>query len=341
MPNYDPVDGLKYLMEKKYQERLEDQFPVGTDYVSCFKNIEAYLDEHVHPNINIGAALTGEGLLTDHGAEHVQMVIRNAYYLLRERGIDKLNGCEMFVLLIAAHLHDTGNVFGRQEHERKIAEVINSLGNLWTLDNPETLMIQGIATSHSGYVDDDPTDKDTLRLLSYQDYWTHIPVHSALLASILRFADEISDDRTRGNRFLNDLGVVPDENKIFHEYSMSLSPISIRANVIDFKYYVKVNYVHERIPLGNGESKYLYDEILKRLKKCLCELEYCRKYADGLISTTKLNAEVNIMPEEGRNPVKTTDITLSIKGYPLEDEVSFDTLEFEDGESLNSAITEG
>jgi hypothetical protein len=154
----------------------------------------------------------------------------------------------------------------------------------------------------------------------------------------LRFADEISDDHTRANRFFNTVGKIPEKNKIFHEYSLSLSPITIEGNVVTFRYYIKVNNIHEKIQLEDGQRVYLYDKILEKLKKCLCELEYCRKYADGLISITTLNVELNIMPINGRNPIKTINFSLKLKGYPSIDSIDIESLEFSSGEELNSAI---
>ena len=344
MPIYNPIDGLKCLMEQRHIEKSEGHFPDGRDFVKLFAEIEEYLNTNVHPNTVLGAALHGDGLLTDHGVEHVQMVIRNAHFLLQTKqvgtSIDKLNGCEMLVLLLAAHFHDVGNIFGREGHERKINEIIDQLGDRWTLDTPETSIIEAIAMAHGGHAGDDTADKDTLRLLERESYWVNIPLRPAVLASVLRFADEISDDNTRASRFFNSAGIIPEKSKIFHEYSLALSPITINGNVISFRYYIKVDKVHQKISTGNGQHRYLYDEILHRLRKCLCELEYCRKYADGLISTTTLNAELNIMPAHGRKPIKTTKFSLSLKGYPSIDSTVIDTLEYQSGEDLNNAITE-
>jgi hypothetical protein len=302
----------------------------------------------VHPNTVLGAAIHGDGLLTDHGVDHIQMVMRNAYLLLKDKFrrkltdniVDRLNGSEVFILLMATHLHDVGNIYGREEHERKIFDVISEIGDRWTLDTAETLVIEAIATAHGGHAGDDTQDKDTLCLLNREDYLGNIPIRPALLASILRFADELSDDNTRANRFLNNAGVVLDKNKIHHEYSCSLSPITITGNVVAYKYFIGIDKTHNKIPLGNGENAYLYDEILKRLKKCLCELEYCRKYADGLISITTLNAIVNIMPEKRGRPVKTTEFNLRLRGYPTIDSIIIDSLEYMSGEELNNAIQE-
>jgi hypothetical protein len=335
-------------MEQRHDEKSPEHFPDGRDFIKTFADIEEYLDEEVHPNTVLGAALQNEGLLNDHGVEHVQMVIKNAYYLLKDKmkdiesgkGVDRLTGCELFMLLLAAHLHDVGNIYGREEHERRIYDVIDALGDKWTLDHPETIIITEIATAHGGHVGDDENDKDTLRLLEREDFWINIPVRPSVLASVLRFADEISDDNTRANRFLNDAGVLPEKNKLFHAYSFSLSPITITGNVIEFRYYINKEYIHNKIPVENAESIYLYDEILRRLIKCLCELEYCRKYSDGMISITTLSVEVNVMPVQGRKPIKTTKFNLKLKGYPSIDTAAFDSLAYQSGEDLDKAIQE-
>lgn len=92
--------------------------------VASFKYIEDYMNQNCHPNTTLGAALHGDGLLTDHGVEHVKMVIQNAGKLVGDMQYKRLNGYEIYLLLLAIHFHDVGNVCGRQEHEKKIDDII-------------------------------------------------------------------------------------------------------------------------------------------------------------------------------------------------------------------------
>ena len=237
MGTYKEVDGLRYTMEQLQNSGEKDQFPTGKgDLVASFKYIEDYMNQNCHPNTTLGAALHGDGLLTDHGVEHVKMVIQNAGKLVGDMQYKRLNGYEIYLLLLAIHFHDVGNVCGRQEHEKKIDDIITALGDRLPLDTPEKVMVSDIATAHGGYADIDHTDKDTLRHLSLIDNCNGIIIRPALLGAILRFADELSDDSTRANRYLNATGQIPSENMIFHAYSAALSPIAFNGNTIAFKY---------------------------------------------------------------------------------------------------------
>ena len=142
MGTYKEVDGLRYTMEQLQNSGEKDQFPTGKgDLVASFKYIEDYMNQNCHPNTTLGAALHGDGLLTDHGVEHVKMVIQNAGKLVGDMQYKRLNGYEIYLLLLAIHFHDVGNVCGRQEHEKKIDDIITALGDRLPLDTPEKVKV--------------------------------------------------------------------------------------------------------------------------------------------------------------------------------------------------------
>lgn len=93
MGTYKEIDGLRYTMEQLQNSGEKDQFPAGKgDLVASFKYIEDYMNQNCHPNTTLGAALNGDGLLTDHGVDHVKMVIQNAGKLVGDMQYKKLNG---------------------------------------------------------------------------------------------------------------------------------------------------------------------------------------------------------------------------------------------------------
>ena len=164
MGTYKEVDGLRYTMEQLQNSGEKDQFPTGKgDLVASFKYIEDYMNQNCHPNTTLGAALHGDGLLTDHGVEHVKMVIQNAGKLVGDMQYKRLNGYEIYLLLLAIHFHDVGNVCGRQEHEKKIDDIITALGDRLPLDTPEKVHIMNPVTTHRPM----NTLKFSLRLSGY------------------------------------------------------------------------------------------------------------------------------------------------------------------------------
>lgn len=335
MGTYKEIDGLRYTMEQLQDSGEKDQFPIGKgNLVASFKYIEDYMNQNCHPNTTLGAALNGDGLLTDHGVDHVKMVIENAGKLVGDMQYRKLNGYEIYLLLLAIHFHDVGNVRGRQEHEKQIDDIITELGDYLPLDTPEKMIVSDIAMAHGGYVDETHTNKDTLRLLKPTDNCNGIIIRPALLGAILRFADELSDDCTRTSRYMDATNVIPPENKIYHAYSSALSPISYSGNTIAFKYYIPFEQVQNKIPDADG--MFLYDEIIHRLRKCMQELEYCSKYSEGFIRITTLSVEINVMhPTKKHRPVHSTKFSFRLSGYPESFTIPDDALDFKTGEDLS------
>lgn len=349
MSIYNKNDGLKYVMEQRWEDKQNDQFPNSNEeYIEKFRQIEDYLNQKYHPDVNLGAAISGDGLLTDHGVAHIKMVMEKANSILGAK-VDELKGYEIFLLLVAIHFHDLGNITGRQDHEKKILDVMNDMKDVLPLDIPEQEIVSSIATAHGGFVDKTSCDKDTLKPIQRETFCNGISVRPLLLASILRFADELSDDFSRSRSKVE----IPDENKIYHEYSKSLEPLGFNGNTIVFIYRIPYSMVKVKLKKGDKEI-YLYDEIMNRLSKCLRELEYCRKYADGFIGITTMSVTIKI--SDPNNPIKVCDsdsFRVSLSGYPDERTFKLENyivdndcldnrkrLKYSDGEALKKAIEE-
>jgi hypothetical protein len=314
-------DGLKYIMQNKQHSHEPEQFPDNgiEDHVTLFKRFEDHLNKNVHPMVNLGAALHGDGLLNDHGPDHVQMVMKRASRILGERACE-LTGYELFLLLIAIHLHDTGIIFGREEHEQKIYEIVQAIKAWLPFDNATIASIVKIATAHGGYYNG---SKDTISHLQFEDYLCGDKYRPTLLAAILRFSDEIADDNTRTSRFLDSLGAIPQENQAYHDYSNSLHPAGIDNNTLILHYDIAYDLTQNKTTKAekaNGEEKivnvFLYDEILSRLHKCFTELEYCQKFSCGLIKINSINAIIEVFKQSVPGSIYKDSLVLNIGSYP-------------------------
>lgn len=313
---YNEIDGLKYVMEKKELEKLANQFPPhipngARSYAQIFCDIEEMMNRQVHQYVTTGAASAGDGMLNDHGVDHVRMVQERAYMLIKDKCND-LTGYEIFFLLLAIHFHDVGNLLGRDAHEEKIDEVFEALGDKFPLDNVAQRLIRDIAMSHGGNVQG---DKDTISYVQDQVYVDGVCIRASLLASILRYADEIADDKNRASAFLLRVGSVPMQNRVFHEYSRALEPPVINGDTLNLQYYIANEFIDKKITKNNTEV-YLYDEILLRIKKCLCELEYCRKYSQGFIRIFCISVSIAVLDEKGRKVIYQEAFKLRLGGYP-------------------------
>ena len=111
------------LLDKWLLEQPADQFPPdgGLSYTGRFQSVSGVLNSQVHPHVEKGAIMAGEGFLTDHGPKHIETVINRASWLLFHpvESYPQLSAYEVYILLMAIHFHDVGNIFGRDEHGNK------------------------------------------------------------------------------------------------------------------------------------------------------------------------------------------------------------------------------
>lgn len=317
MEYYNNQNGLKYELQKRckgdapFGENRKEFPNTSDDRLERFHFVEEEMNKEHHPLVNLGAAVAGDGLLTDHGANHVQSVIQHAYDIISD--VKQLTGYEIYLLLLSIHFHDVGNIYGRNEHEQAIEEIINKFGKELPLDIPEKQFINDIATAHGGYCDG---DKDTIRHIGSDQKYGNVDVRPKMLAAILRFADEISDDLGRAKYDLK----IPKENEVFHEYSKALLPVSIEGSTVSLHYQIPYELTQRKAGKGSAET-FLYDEILLRITKCMRELEYCRKYACGLIKISSLSIKIEIIQNGTFRPIKKAgdSFRLTLQGYPDEE----------------------
>ncbi|MCL2135365.1 MAG: hypothetical protein FWH37_07440 [Candidatus Bathyarchaeota archaeon] len=315
---YQETDGLRHEMEQRKLSGKAKQFPQFKDnIIKEFADVETILNKDYHPEANLGVAVNGDGVLTDHGVNHVKMVMDRAKMLLGNKTAE-LSGYELYILLLSIHFHDLGNIYGRSEHEREIDRVICKLDKLLPLDNVEKKFVSDIAMAHGGYnwhssSPNNFLDKDTLRNLADSEPCNGLHIRAVVLAAILRFADELADDFSRAKNI-----AIPENNRLYHEYSAALEPLSFKGETISFHYRIQFDLTQKKLKKGN-KTIYLYDEILLRLAKCMRELEYCRKYAGGFINITTLNVKIDVMQKDVSFKSLTQEtFRLRLLGYPSE-----------------------
>lgn len=138
--------GLVGFLERA-QKTKKQAFPGNgsTNYYDRFRGIEDYLNAKVHPHVNTSADAIDGGMLTDHGPDHIKTVILRAGKLASN--MCDLSPYEVYLLLVAAHFHDVGNLFGRDTHEINTEEVMKKLGLLLGEDTVEQKAIIRYRTS--------------------------------------------------------------------------------------------------------------------------------------------------------------------------------------------------
>jgi hypothetical protein len=332
MSIFEESDELKYIMEQRWITK-RNEFPQSkNDLITKYKYIEDHLNENYHTFVGLGASIAGDGVLTDHGVKHVQNVIDKAWKITKNK-TDEFTGYELYILLLAIHFHDLGNISGRKDHEQKIIDIMNEVKTNLPLDIAEQEFVSKIAMAHGGHIPNDKNDKNTLRTLEYETTCNGGKIRPVLLAAILRFSDELADDY---NRIIPNIEIPP-ENQVFQEYSKSLEAIGFSGKTLVFRF--RIPYESTQITFKkNNKAVFLYDEILERLLKCLRELDYCSRYSKGFIDIETLSVEIQIREQENSNKVLIRDFfKLCLTGYPKEEAFQLKDFIFIDNNSTTNS----
>jgi len=294
---------------------------VLVDYYSKYKSIKDYLISNVYKDVTAGANFQElEMYFNDHGIDHINTVIERATQLVK--AIDcKLSPKEVYFLLCSILIHDVGNIYGRYKHEQNLGKVIQDIQNLFSGDSTEQRIIYQIAKAHGGKTD--RGSKDTIQDIK-DKYFNNEMVKTQLISAILRFGDELADDRNRASlQMLKDKLLFHRPSEVFHAYSASISNVIIDHNThsVNIDFSIPINFLDRTF--GKLEEKvFLIDEIYQRLLKVHLELKYCQKYMNRYIPLDKILVSVEFIPT-GNNPfdniTKLPDaftFTISETGFP-------------------------
>lgn len=267
-------------LEAELERRALASEDSAADLWARYKSVKDFLSSQYY-----GWVQANSPFLTDHGELHIKSVIQTASLLLGkhlEPGAEKnkrqLSSLDIFLILSGILWHDVGNVFGREGHAERAAEMTKEVKSLAFPDPDVHRLVTEIAMAHSGQNGLVKARNEEDCSIGYQTY----TVFPRALAAIVRFADEVSENRSRISSAL--LPTVPEGNRVFWEYAHSISAsrpeperervvVSIslqRANAV--KKYLCGNFA-DRI---DSENKiHLIDYILCRIEKMNNERAYC------------------------------------------------------------------
>lgn len=298
MPDFLTENKLTKWFADGYDGWGHSRFPGGgkQNYANIFVQTDEYLNTHVHPHVAAGAAAHEKGLfLTDHGLDHIRMVIRRAQGLLPAhqtalKGADKNGGClepyEVFLLLTAIHFHDVGNWYGRDGHEKRITAQMAKVPLFQQLDHFEQGAIARIATCHGGTIHGDP---DTIGRLPLIEKNGGIAYRPRLIAALLRLADELADERSRASRLSLENPTEFPGALIFHKYAFALASVDIEPADQQLELLFQIDHADaaRTYPLWSKqmqatEDVYLLDYIYQRTLKTYREMLYCSQFMRDL-----------------------------------------------------------
>lgn len=297
-------------------------FPNDENYPSRYSTILDYLKKDVYREIEKGAIIDAAKkgypivYLTNHGEAHVNNVMTLVSQILK-LSLVEIEPYEAYIILIAILIHDVGNVLGREEHEKKIENIINSLGAAIFPDVPETRVIMKIASAHGGRING---DKDTLNNLESKPHLRSKIIRKRFLASLLRFADELADDQNRASRFMFENGLL-EGSEIYHAYSLALKSVLINPNDITLRFEFDKETAIKELQ-KNKSTIFLLDEIFQRTLKMHFERIYCMRHCRAeKVDIACINVDIKIYEsfkpgQLMKPPIEQIFYKLEEKGYP-------------------------
>jgi hypothetical protein len=283
------------------------------------------LEKYIQEKSSVGDSEFRGGLesalvyLNNHGKDHVDKVIEKVSEILRYFPPDKgLTPYEMFVLLCAIQIHDTGNTFGREKHEQVIGTIFDKECSKIIPNNFERKGIVRIAMVHGGEIFG---NKDTIKILSSAINYYNFNVRERLLAALLRFADELADDISRADRYGIESEKIPEHSKIFHYYSQSLHTVAIVRNSQSKELHLELIYDFDSIIakkkfIRENNEKYLIDEIYDRTIKMEKERRYCMRYLRPYFYLSSIRVDIKITNVDYALISKDISYVLEEEGYP-------------------------
>lgn len=327
---------LEELFRARAANRPTELPQMNADYFSQYQQLLNVFRTQYYPKVDAGLAANSHepGLFTAHDSEHFDEVVLHAGELVNAESslkgemtsaASELNAYELYILLVAIRVHDVGNIYGREDHEKKCFQILREIGGAAGLDDREKKAIANIAQAHGGRTS--LQSKDTIGQLDVKLLANSVSYRPRLLAGIVRIADEICENKRRAATVLLRQGKLPKHNEIYHQYADSLSGnrwvASDRSLHLTFE--PKLSEVEkpwgceERTDTSNNSvsEAYLLDEIFARLEKMDLERRYCNMFTREIFTIDAIKITIIIVSDDDHDPISTIPVPeLSDRGYP-------------------------
>ncbi len=223
-----------------------------------------------------------EPCLSDHSEDHIVNVLENAEALLGDE-IKNISPLEHYLLCTSILFHDVGNVYGRNDHHKRISEIYQQVAGNET-DRQEQQCIQAIAGAHTG--NNKEGDKDTLKPLKNDERgFKSKPIRLVELAAILRMADELAEGPQRTSLFAQENNIFSSQpqSAIFHKYASSTDiTIDRKRGSIILCYHIDIKKDGDKILAFDIDLIDFLRFLLKRVSKLNTERKFTSYYSEYL-----------------------------------------------------------
>lgn len=297
-------------------------------YYSKFRALEEHFFNNIHPSVDTGLAIAEErtrssanrnsgpsNIMTLHGSSHIVDLIKSldklTSNLYEKDSRNELDPLEAYLLLCAAHMHDVGNIGGREGHAHRSQELIKDNKELF-VSSATRQQVFDIASVHGGR--DPDYGKDTLRRINSSNIQRpRLP----MLAAILRLGDELSENPDRVPAELAKWHDASEKSQQAYLYARSFEKFEANSDDlhIRFNLYPELYNYTTRM---KGKTIGCFDVLEERLNKLELESRYCSQYGRPAFNISKILITIlcydNPLPS---TPSRIKNLTLDLeRGYP-------------------------
>ena len=252
-----------------------------------------------------------EPTLTDHGRDHIADVLGWTHQLMSNA---QLSARELLALMLSILFHDTGNIYGREGHEKRVSEIYDYVRGtpLPPLKLEEKMIILTLVGAHSGEARDG--SKDTIRDLNPTEPFLRRRIRMPEIAAILRFSDELAEGPQRTSEYLRRTRKFDITAEKFHDYASTTSVTIDKAlGRIALTYNINICSENGRIdPAEWDRIQRLMEYAYYRIVKLDEERQYAKYYATSLNAFIRTSATLRFWLNDQR-------VDLSLEPLELDD----------------------
>jgi hypothetical protein len=244
---------------------------------------------------------------TDHGRGHVESVIETASRLLgeqlRRKARGELSEVDLFLILGGIIWHDVGMAFGRSNHAQRASEMMEEVQRLGFPCPTMKRLASEIVRAHAGNSGLQLVKPEEKCSLSGKTY----TVYPRALAAVLRFADEVSETRSRISAGV--IGRVPTEQQVYWQYAQAIVgalPEPERERIVVAVELDRVA-VLARFPCVDFPDYQDQDGKISLLEYVLCRLEkmnnervYCSTSLAKYVSVREIEVRIAVVRDGER-----------------------------------------
>ena len=315
---------LVRILEDVSNDTNHADHEIGKALKTNFRSMESYFFSELHPQVDAGLAISNlienteqelPDIFTIHGCRHIIDVIDSidkiAESIASHDSSRSLNVQEAYILLCAAHLHDAGNIWGRNEHPLKSQCIIRQHKDLF-YGTASRQDIFDVARVHGGI--SERFGDDTFRELNSDN---SVYPRLSLLASILRLGDELSENERRVPNNLIQGFKTSNKSQLAYLYAQSFNGFSLQRDTlsVNLRLYPE-QYLYEGSSATDGDS--FIDFLERKINKIEKETRYCSLYGRPYLDIRNIQICIDIYESSAPSLLKDSKlISLDLRsGYP-------------------------